>query len=254
MAVTDDAIEKIKTMITSGHLKPGDRLPREADLATEFGVSRSSLREAVRALSLVRILEVRRGDGTYVTSLQPEVLLDSMTFLLDFHQDSSVLDFLGVRRILEPAATALAAQHASPQDVIRLREMSEQDSTTTDVTELVDHDIAFHRAIAACSGNQVLVSLIDSIALPTVRARVWRGLTQQDACARTIAEHSAIVDAIEAHDIPLAQALATSHISGVQNWLERVARQGAASPELEAEAGSSGRDFDSTLELHEAHA
>src|SRR5215471_15136358 len=66
VAVTDEAIEKIKGMITSGALCAGDRLPREADLAAELGLSRSSLREAVRALSLINILDVRRGDGTYV--------------------------------------------------------------------------------------------------------------------------------------------------------------------------------------------
>jgi GntR family transcriptional repressor for pyruvate dehydrogenase complex len=70
LAVTDEAIEKIKAMITSGALRAGDRLPREADLAADLGLSRSSLREAVRALSLVNILDVRRGDGTYVTSLR----------------------------------------------------------------------------------------------------------------------------------------------------------------------------------------
>src|ERR1700720_197279 len=76
VAVTDEAIEKIKSMIVSGTLRAGDRLPREADLAADLGLSRSSLREAVKALSLMNILDVRRGDGTYVTSLQPPLLLE----------------------------------------------------------------------------------------------------------------------------------------------------------------------------------
>ena len=78
MSVTDEAIETIKGMIVSGELRPGDRLPREADLAQRLGLSRSSLREAVRALSLVRILDVRQGDGTYVTSLDASLLLDAL--------------------------------------------------------------------------------------------------------------------------------------------------------------------------------
>src|SRR5262249_8923767 len=82
LAVTDEAIEKIKAMITSGVLRAGDRLPREADLAAELGLSRSSLREAVRALSLVNILDVRRGDGTYVTSLEPQLLLEALSFIV----------------------------------------------------------------------------------------------------------------------------------------------------------------------------
>src|SRR6266576_3433924 len=109
VAVTDEAIEKLRDMIVSGRLKPGDRLPREADLATSLGLSRSSLREAVRALSLVRILDVRQGDGTYVSSLAADSLLDALSFIVEFHHDASVLELLEVRRILEPAASARAA-------------------------------------------------------------------------------------------------------------------------------------------------
>ena len=71
MPVTDVAIDKIKDMIITGELAPGDRLPKEAELAQHLGLSRSSLREAVKALCLIRVLDVRQGDGTYVTSLEP---------------------------------------------------------------------------------------------------------------------------------------------------------------------------------------
>src|ERR1700729_1811932 len=94
LAVTDEAIEKIKAMIASGALRAGQRLPREADLASDLGLSRSSLREAVRVLSVLRILDVRQGDGTYVSSLSTESLVDALTFIADFHQDSSVLHLL----------------------------------------------------------------------------------------------------------------------------------------------------------------
>jgi GntR family transcriptional regulator, transcriptional repressor for pyruvate dehydrogenase complex len=78
VAVTDEAIDRIKEMIVSGELHPGDRLPREADLAERLGLSRSSLREAVRALALIHVLDVRQGDGTYVTSLEASRLLEAM--------------------------------------------------------------------------------------------------------------------------------------------------------------------------------
>src|SRR5688500_17270900 len=104
-------------MITSGALKPGDRLPRESDLAVELGLSRNSLREAVRALTLINILDVRQGDGTYVTSLDPNLLLDALTFVVDFHRDDSVLEFLRVRRILEPEAAAMAAVRVDHDDI-----------------------------------------------------------------------------------------------------------------------------------------
>src|SRR6202023_1993646 len=121
VALTDEAIEKIKSMIVSGTLRAGDRLPKEADLAAELGLSRSSLREAVKALSLVNILDVRRGDGTYVTSLQPPLLLAALSFIVDFHRDDTLLEFLRVRRILEPAATAMAAERITDEESAGLR-------------------------------------------------------------------------------------------------------------------------------------
>src|SRR6478609_2560305 len=123
MALTDEAIVRIKEMIVSGQLRPGDRLPREADLAETLGLSRNSLREAVKALSLMNVLDVRQGDGTYVTSLDPELLLDALTFVVDFHRDESVLEFLRVRRILEPAAAAMAALRVSPDEVRLMQEV-----------------------------------------------------------------------------------------------------------------------------------
>ncbi|MCX4094379.1 FadR/GntR family transcriptional regulator [Nocardia sp. alder85J] len=219
MSVTDDAITKIKAMIVTGELRPGSRLPREADLAAELGVSRNSLREAVRALSLVRILDVRQGDGTYVSSLTPGTLLDSMGFLLEFHQQDSVLDILGVRRILEPEAAALAAQRMTGEQVRRLSELVRP--AGAGVADLVAADLAFHAAIAAASGNMVLASLLDSMSTPTMRAGIWRGIVAEDTFDRTIAEHRGICDAIAARDPRLAHARALAHVAGVMEWCAR---------------------------------
>jgi len=225
MAVTDVAIDKIKTMILSGELPPGARLPREPDLAAALGVSRNSLREAVKALSLVRILDVRQGDGTYVTSLDAPLLLDAVGFLMDFHQDDSILDFLSVRRILEPAATAMAARHLTAEAIAELHQVIAADSLHTPVHTLVEHDLKFHALIAAGSGNAVLAAMLESISLPTSRARIWRGLTQEGAYARTLPEHAGILSAIEARDPELAAARALVHIAGVQDWLLEVKRE-----------------------------
>ena len=178
LAVTDEAIEKIKAMITSGALRAGDRLPREADLAADLGLSRSSLREAVRALSLVNILDVRRGDGTYVTSLEPRLLLEALSFIVDFHRDDTLLEFLRVRRILEPAATAMAAARITKEESDGLRALLDSIGPDPAAEDLVANDLEFHRRIVACSGNSVLASLLESMSGPTTRARVWRGLTQ----------------------------------------------------------------------------
>src|SRR5689334_7886663 len=208
-------------MIVTGALRPGDRLPKESELAAELGLSRNSLREAVRALSLIRILDVRQGDGTYVTSLDSHLLLESLSFVVDFHRDDTVLEFLEVRRILEPAAAALAAEKMSTAQVAELRELLAGPGPDPSVEALVANDLEFHRQIADGAGNSVLCSLIDGLSGPTVRARVWRGLTQEGAVDRTREQHQTIVDAIENRNADLARAWTTVHIAGVEDWLRR---------------------------------
>lgn len=219
--MTDQAILRIKEMIRTGDLKPGDRLPPEKELSEALGLSRSSLREAVKALEIIRVLDVRRGDGTYVTSLSPSLLLDALSFVVDVHQDDSVLEMFEVRRILEPAAAALAAPRIIPADVSYLRELVAQVDGTTSVDDLVANDIVFHRYICERSGNAYLTRLLDTLSGSTLRARVWRGLTQDGSVERTLTEHRAIVDALESGDATLAAAQMTVHVSGVAAWLRR---------------------------------
>jgi GntR family transcriptional repressor for pyruvate dehydrogenase complex len=220
VSVTDAAIAKIKEMIVSGELGPGARLPKEADLARRLGLSRNSLREAVRALSLVRILDVRQGDGTYVTSLDSGVLLDALTFVLDLHQDRSVLHLLEARRLLEAGTAALAAQRIDDERLAELRGLVEAMRACGTVEEFVENDAAFHRTIAEVAGNPVVAALLESLSGRTMRARSWRAITQSGATERTLAEHEAIVDALEHRRPDLARALMTVHIASVEAWLE----------------------------------
>lgn len=219
MAVTDEAIEKIKAMIVGGAIRPGDRLPGEAELAGSLGLSRNSLREAVRALALMRILDVRQGDGTYIASLSVASLVDALGFLIDFQRDASVLEIFEVRRILEPAATALAAATIGDDLVAELQADLDRLRPDSTVDEFVTHDLRFHLRIAQASGNALLASLIDNLSLPTQRARIWRGVTEQNSSARTLAEHGAILDAVRRHEPDEARAWATVHIAGIHNWL-----------------------------------
>ncbi len=223
MAVTDEAILKIKGMILSGELKPGDRLSPEKELSESLGLSRSSLREAVKALEIIRVLDVRRGDGTYVTSLEPKLLMEAMTFVVDVHQDSSVLELFEVRRILESSAAVMATARARPHEIERLRAMLSEVDNDPSIDNLVAHDLLFHQYISTMSGNAYLTSLLDGLSGKTLRARVWRGLTQERSVERTLAEHRAIVDAIASGDVELVRSQVTVHISGVEQWLRRAA-------------------------------
>jgi GntR family transcriptional repressor for pyruvate dehydrogenase complex len=219
MAVTDDAITTIRSMIVSGELKPGARLPPEKELSERLGLSRNSLREAVKSLEIIRVLDVRRGDGTFVTSLEPHLLLEAMSFVVDLHQDSSVIEIFAVRRVLEPFAAGLAATHISEPQLAELEATLKSVDSATPVEDLVAHDIRFHQLISEASGNAYLSSLLESMSSSTIRARIWRGITQDNATERTLHEHGAILDALRDRDAQLTEATVTAHIGGIEAWL-----------------------------------
>ncbi|MFJ8602995.1 FadR/GntR family transcriptional regulator [Streptomyces shenzhenensis] len=221
MAVTDTAILKIKEMIVSGELSPGSRLPTEKELSESLGLSRNSLREAVKALEVIRVLDVRRGDGTYVTSLEPRLLLEAMSFVVDLHRDDSILEVFAVRRMLEPQVAALACRSITDAQLAEIEKQLAGVGEDADVESLVAHDIAFHHAIAEATGNAYLTSLLDSLSSHTVRARVWRGITEDGSVARTIDEHRSVLEAVRHRDAELAQALMIAHVSGVEHWLRK---------------------------------
>ncbi|MCP2260625.1 GntR family transcriptional regulator, transcriptional repressor for pyruvate dehydrogenase complex [Streptoalloteichus tenebrarius] len=222
MAVTDDAILRVKRMILAGELRPGDRLPREADLAERLGLSRSSLREAVRALALVRVLDVRQGDGTYVASLRADDLLGSLGLVLDLHRDErSAAEVHEVRRILEPAATARAARRIDAGEIAALRALCAEAETATTVERLVELDAEFHRRVAAAAGNAALARLLETLTGSALRADVWRAIVRSGSVAEVVAEHRAIVDALASRQADVAQSWATVHLATVERWLGR---------------------------------
>jgi DNA-binding FadR family transcriptional regulator len=130
-----------------------------------------------------------------------------------------VLQFFEMRRILEPAAAALAADRAEPDTVDGLRQVVEDLAPEAGIDRLVANDLEFHRRVAAASANPVLRSVADAMAAPTTRARIWRGLTQPGAAARTRQQHTAILDAIAARRPDIARCWATVHVHDVEEWL-----------------------------------
>jgi GntR family transcriptional repressor for pyruvate dehydrogenase complex len=222
VAVTDEAILRIKEMIVSGELRAGERLPREADLAERLGLSRSSLREAVKALSVLRILDVRQGDGTYVTRLEPRQLLETLSFVVDFHRGDTVRELLEVRRILEPAAAAMAAQRADEQTVTRLFDLCDR-ADHVSPAELGRLDGEFHRLIAEASGNTYLARLLDSLSGSTGRTRIWDDGAHDGDGHQTLAEHHRIADAIAARQPEVARAWTTVHLAGAEERLHLAA-------------------------------
>jgi GntR family transcriptional repressor for pyruvate dehydrogenase complex len=217
--VTEGAIEKIRERIVSGAWGPGDRLPKESELAAELGLSRNSLREAVRALSQLRVLEVRQGDGTYVSSLEPGLLLESTGFISHLLLGETEIELYEVRRILEAAAASLAAGRIDANEKVELAQSLERMGEARNVEELVEADVAFHAVIARAAGNAVLASLLASLATRTMRARLWHGRQAEDALDETREEHRRMLEAIMAGDPELARAAATAHIASSERWL-----------------------------------
>jgi len=218
--VTDEAIERIRELIVSGKWGPGTRLPREADLAKQLGLSRNSLREAVRALSLARVLEVRQGDGTYVSSLEAGELLEPALSATHLLRGRTVLELFEVRRMLEPEAAAMAALQVD-QDVLAdlKRELDRMVAAEDRADDLIAADTAFHDVIARAPGNGVLRALLRSLSTNTVRARLWHGLVDRNALDLARAEHEEIYEAIAAGDAELARAATLLHIAHNETWL-----------------------------------
>ncbi|MEV7970570.1 FadR/GntR family transcriptional regulator [Sphaerisporangium sp. NPDC088356] len=224
MGVVETAIDTIKQMIIGGELRPGQKLPVEKDLAEQLGISRNTLREAVRALIAMRVLQTRQGDGTYVTSLSPGLLLDGMSFVADVHQGGGAGEFMHVRRILEPEGTALAAPRITDADLGRLGDLLDEaerlaSEGVVDHGKLVALDQDFHSLIIFHCGNPVLAAVIENLSGRTVRARIWRGMTDPQALRRTLREHRAIHQALLARDAERARLHAATHILGVEDGL-----------------------------------
>ncbi|MFI1726692.1 FadR/GntR family transcriptional regulator [Streptomyces sp. NPDC020489] len=233
MSLTDKAIEQIRELIRSGALPPGSKLPPEPELAAQLGLSRNLAREAVKALAVARVLDVRRGDGTYVTSLQPSLLLEGLGGAVELLQgDSAALqDLIEVRRLLEPVATALAATRISDEQLAEVEQhLNAMREAQNDVERLNAHDAAFHRAVISATGNETLLTLLESISGRTLRARIWRGLVDTQASSRTLAEHEAIFQALSVRDTSLSQAAALLHVSNTELWLKNHLRSGVALP------------------------
>jgi len=219
-SLTDEAIDRIREFVRSGRFPAGAKLPAEHELATELGISRSPTREAVKALSLARVLEIRRGDGTYVTSLAPSLLLEGLENAVSLMQGGTVLELTEVRRLLEPAATGLAATRITETQLGAVAGLLDaMEEAVEDVESLTVLDAAFHRAVITAAGNETLTALLDGISSRTLRARIWRGTVDRGVTQETLSQHRAIYEALAAHDPALATATALTHVATSERWL-----------------------------------
>jgi GntR family transcriptional repressor for pyruvate dehydrogenase complex len=228
ISLSEAVLDRLLASIREGTLQPGQRLPTEANLSAMLGVGRSSVREALRVLVFMGVIESKPGRGSIVT-LGPErpVLLDKQAFAL--HR-SAMLDLYEVRCILEGGAAALAAERATSGDMAVLdRTAKAVERRVLAQSSYFQENVQFHLAIAQASHNNVLFESLKRL-LGQVR-EFRKRLTDsiQDLPARDVAEHRAILAAIRARNGRRAQALMTRHIETTIRAVRR-RRDGGVSP------------------------
>jgi DNA-binding FadR family transcriptional regulator len=198
----------------------------EKELAAALGVSRGSLREGVRALAIMGILETRQGDGTYVTRLDPTLLIAPLATVVELQSPATGVDLQSVRRILEMEAAFRAASRITPEELaeaerilLEVAPLTTSPKSPSDRERFLEADLAFHSIIASASRNGVLESLISALAGRTARARLWRAIAEEGVLARTNEEHHAILAALQRRDSDGARMLMATHLHGVETFL-----------------------------------
>jgi GntR family transcriptional repressor for pyruvate dehydrogenase complex len=219
MTLANDAVTRIKSMIASGELAPGSRLPSQDDLAYQLGLSRSALREAVRSLTTMNVLVSRQGDGTYVSSLRTPLLLQPLAFAADILPDDALVQLLDLRVALEPHAAALAATRITPEGADALAGLADRGAPGASAADFLQADLAFHRRILELSGSEAVATLVEAISPPALYTRVLGATPTADVRAAVYDDHTRIVAALADHDVDAARGAVAVHITGMRRHL-----------------------------------
>lgn len=213
-----EVTRRLLDFFTTGAIEPGDRLPPERQLATSLGVGRSAVREALAALELLGVVDVRAGSGTYLRGRASELLPQTLSWgmLIGAPKTHELIE---VRYALEVQAARLAAQLADPGVVVELEaHLASMEAHSDDFPEFVAADMRFHQTIARASGSALLEDL-----LQTVRSliRVWveRALNDPEHAALTCAEHRAVVESVRRADPDGAAAAMGAHMDSAKGRL-----------------------------------
>lgn len=217
-AVATEAIATLKQMIIRSELTAGQRLPPERELAVMLGVSRPSLREAFRALIAMNVLESRHGDGTYVTSLEPELLAEPIDFVLQVN-DSGLIALLEARRAIEAAVVSLAAVRATDLELLELERFAQSGrDKIDDLDAFGEYDAEFHDRLRTMARSPILGSLMST--LRELIRELRRRVSSADVRRQVIRDHRAIAKALRARDADAASAAMISHLERLLDVLD----------------------------------
>lgn len=216
--VYEEVASQIQRLIAEGKLQPGDRLPAERELAETFRVSRGSVRDAIRTLELMGMLEPRQGEGTVVRDLTPDSLVVPISHVL-LRKRELVAELLDVRKMLEPALAARAAQRASAEEIESLEAiLRRQEEKTRRGEPTVEEDSEFHYAIALAARNGVVRKVLD-VLMDLLRESRARSLQVRGRPERSLAGHRRILAAIRRHAPRAAEAAVRRHLEEIEGIL-----------------------------------
>ena len=212
-------ILRFQQMMSDGVLQPGTKLPPERELAAHFNVARSSLRQALKVLEIMGVIQQKVGDGSYLNRDASSVLIVPMEFLF-LLDDTSILELSELRLLIEPGLAAKAAERANSDDIALLRRsISDLESSEKDRVKLVASDLLFHRAIFQASGNRLMGRLFHTI--HRAMLNMMMVTSQMVDLEHTVAFHKPILAAIEQRNAALASKLMTAHLQDAANLLTR---------------------------------
>ncbi len=210
----EEVAKQIERLILEGGLKPGDKLPPERELAEMFQVSRSSVRDAIRALQLVGLVEPRQGEGTVVRDLSADALVSPLTSLL-VRKRELVGELLDVRKMIEPPLAARAARHASAEEIAYLEDILRRQKEKVSRGELaIEEDSEFHYTIARAANNSVMLKVLD-VLMDLLRESRERSLQVERRLQKSFAGHRRILSAIKRHNAAAAEAAMHQHLDEI---------------------------------------
>ncbi len=209
-------VSQIEQRIAAGDLKSGDQLPSENELAKQFAVSRTAVREAIKALREKRLVEVRPGKGTFITNGTPDAVRHSLGLMMKFGQSNGAANLVEVREILEPEIAALAATRITDEYIAAMREAVEtMDTALDDAERFVEADLDFHLALAEATQNPLIPLLMDSIIDLLREERKRTGLVT-GGLQRGQSHHKKILQAVIRRDVRAARKSMQDHLEQVR--------------------------------------
>jgi GntR family transcriptional regulator, transcriptional repressor for pyruvate dehydrogenase complex len=215
--VHEEVAKQIERLIVQ-KLHPGDKLPAERELAELLGVSRSSIRDAIRRLEIVGLVEPRQGAGTVVREISTATLVSPLANVIA-HRRQLVGELLDFRRMLEPPLAARAATHASNGEIAGMDEiLRRQDKKVRQGELAVEEDTEFHYRIALASGNSVVLKVMD-VVMDLLRETRSRSLQTEGRPQKSLAGHKRILAAMKRHDASAAETAMRAHIQDVEKMV-----------------------------------